>query len=628
MAHGPGPVPPRSRAPVAQTALEVGRRAALLEAVARDVMLSIDADPEESLARLARLVVPALAEWSLVTLVEDDGTFRDLGAAHSDPSRQSAVDRYARLRLAALQPDSYLLVAAREGVRQLLQEGAADSASAMLAAGEARDLIEALAPRSMLIEPLVARGRTIALITLFDGEEWNAARLETAAEVATRAALAVDNSRAYVRAQASQAEALRYARRMRLLGDVSDLLSSTLDQRLAVTQLASLVVPELADWCIVTVNAGSGRARDLGWAHRDPACDDALGVYARKQFDAMNPAAAVAVCLRTGEPVIVPEMPPALLDTWISEAGARADLGRLAPGSVAVFPLKAGDLVMGAIALVTLASRGPLNSQELDTAAEVARRAGLALDNARLYGQQRQLAETLQRSLLTEPPTPERFQIAVRYMPAAAEAQVGGDWYDAFEQPDGALVCAIGDVIGHDSRAAAAMGQLRGLLRGIGYTTGARPASLLRRLDEAMEGLQVDTSATAVVAQLESRPDTGATLLRWSNAGHPPPMLIDVAGEVRALEAESVDLLLGFDCATHRSESSCELLPGSTLLLYTDGLVERRGVSLDDGLAGLLATLTRLGGEPLESLCDELLKELLPGVAEDDIAIVAVRFTA
>jgi serine phosphatase RsbU (regulator of sigma subunit) len=270
-------------------------------------------------------------------------------------------------------------------------------------------------------------------------------------------------------------------------------------------------------------------------------------------------------------------------------------------------------------------------SHDYEVAVEVADRAALALDNARLYQQQRRISEGLQRSLLTAPPAPDHMQICVRYEPASEAAQVGGDWYDAFLQPGGATVLVIGDVVGHDAEAAAAMGQVRGLLRGIAATTGDAPAQVLTRLDAAMDLLQVDTTATAVVARIEQTPDErarGVTRLRWSNAGHPPPMAINDDGSVLALSALAgidSDLLLGIDPSTNRTESELTLDRGATVLLYTDGLVERRGQSLDEGLAKLRDLLGELRGCRIDDLCDTVLARMLPPEPEDDVALVAVR---
>jgi serine phosphatase RsbU (regulator of sigma subunit) len=143
-----------------------------------------------------------------------------------------------------------------------------------------------------------------------------------------------------------------------------------------------------------------------------------------------------------------------------------------------------------------------------------------------------------------------------------------------------------------------------------------------------MEGLQVSTTATAVVARLEQSPEQrgeDVTTLRWSNAGHPPPMAIRKDGSVLVLSGEHTDLLLGIDPRASRSESKVELERGSTVLLYTDGLVERRGQDLDEGLTRLRDTLGELAGLPLEELCDALLARMRPAEADDDVALVAVR---
>jgi serine phosphatase RsbU (regulator of sigma subunit) len=237
------------------------------------------------------------------------------------------------------------------------------------------------------------------------------------------------------------------------------------------------------------------------------------------------------------------------------------------------------------------------------------------------------LAEGLQRSLLSEPPVADGLQIAVRYVPAAEAARVGGDWYDAFLAPDGGTLLVIGDVVGHDTQAAAAMGQVRGLLRGIAFTTGDSPAAVLTRLDHAVTGLHPDTTVTSVVARVEAgpgRPD-GAIRILWSNAGHPPPMVVTADGSVTVLSAARADLLLGWDPDTTRAESEATLARGATLLMYTDGLVERRGEDLDQGLDRLRTALGRIAAHPLDQLCDELLATMRPLVPDDDVALIAVR---
>jgi phosphoserine phosphatase RsbU/P len=233
-----------------------------------------------------------------------------------------------------------------------------------------------------------------------------------------------------------------------------------------------------------------------------------------------------------------------------------------------------------------------------------------------------ELAERLQRTLLSDPPPVPGLELAVRYLPAVKETQVGGDWYDAFPLPCGATMLVIGDVAGHDVAAAASMAQARGVLRGIAQTVEGPPAAVLRALDRALQHLGEATPVTAVVAVVRSAPD-GTTVLRWSNAGHPPPVVVAADGTVEVLERDP-DLLLGVDPTAVRVDHARVLAPGDTLLLYTDGLIERRGVPLDDGTAWLAVELGGLAGLPLETMTDALLADMAEGLA-DDVAVLAAR---
>ena len=240
---------------------------------------------------------------------------------------------------------------------------------------------------------------------------------------------------------------------------------------------------------------------------------------------------------------------------------------------------------------------------------------------------QRELSDRLQQALLTPPPEPDHLHVAVRYQPAGHEAQVGGDWYDAFLQPDGATMLVIGDVVGHGSRAAAAMGQLRGLLRALAYDNDEPPSATLSRMEHAAAGLAVTQLATAILARIERHPDvpvSGRRILRWSNAGHVPPVVLAPDGTTTVL-ATRPELMLGVDPDARRSDSTAEIGDGFTLLLVTDGLLERRGSDLDAGMARLREALRDLAGTPLDELCDTLLARLVPGRGEDDVALVAVR---
>ena len=422
----------------------------------------------------------------------------------------------------------------------------------------------------------------------------------------------------------AEVSARRHAQdRLALLARVGAELTGTLDLTEAVRRIPRLVVPELGEGCLLTVLDDDGRPRDLGSWHGDPARRGVLARYAAVRLPGM-PAAAPVVRALAGETV---EADGADVLAAIADDEARALYEELGAPAVLAVPLPGRDRVIGALTFLA-GTAGSTSRVDPRAAREVAGRAGLALDNARLFARQRQLAETLQRSLLTTPRRTPLGRLAVRYTPAAEAARVGGDWYDAFAQPGGATTLVIGDVVGHDTAAAAAMGQLRSLLRGIAAYSDAGPAEVLRGLDQAMATLGVDTYATAAVARFERSPEdaaAGRTRMCWSNAGHLPPLVLGPDGRPVDLPAAPGDLLLGVDPDSPRHESALVLERGSTVLLFTDGLVERRGLDLDAGLAALADAVASLAGRGLGELCDEVIERLVHGVPEDDVALVALR---
>ncbi|MET9146100.1 GAF domain-containing SpoIIE family protein phosphatase [Streptomyces sp. NPDC004042] len=247
--------------------------------------------------------------------------------------------------------------------------------------------------------------------------------------------------------------------------------------------------------------------------------------------------------------------------------------------------------------------------------------AGVAIENARLYHQARNSAEQFQRLLLPRLPDLRPFAAGAAYRPASAPAAVGGDWYDAMRLPDGACVAVIGDVVGHDLRAAADMAQIRNMLRALYYDRGTPPSTSLTRLDRIIHSLDEAPVATALLARLE--PVEGAWQLHWSSAGHPPPLLLLPDGRVRYLDTDP-GLPLGVAPDLARPDHRESVPVDSTVVLYTDGLVEVPGRSIDEGLAELAATASRHAGRPPEELC-RALAEHHPSDGHDDMAVLALR---
>ena len=434
--------------------------------------------------------------------------------------------------------------------------------------------------------------------------------------------------------RAVQQRTERASERERLLSQITEDLGGELDAGAACRRLAQLVVPAVADMSIVTLmddDRAAGTRRGLrssvSW-HADPDLRAAADAYAQSRLSSLSDNAVIVRALETGQTQLVDGDATARALEMLQPGPMRDVLTALAPEAVAVLPLPGRDGPVGMLTLANGASRGVFTAEDLAAARHVAARAGLVLDNARLYRQQRDIAEGLQRFLLTPPPEPDHLQIVVRYVPAGQAAQVGGDWYDALMQPSAATVLVIGDVVGHDVEAAAAMGQIRTIMRTLGALDSDGPAAVIRQSEQVMATLQSEILATAIVARLEqteAERDLGLTRLRWSNAGHPPPAVVAPDGSVQLLTTDFTDLMLGVDPAAPRRESQVTLGRDAVVLLYSDGLIERRDQDLDHGLDRLQQTLAELAGRELDELCDELLARMLPDDPGDDVALVAVR---
>ncbi|NIZ91466.1 SpoIIE family protein phosphatase [Kineococcus rubinsiae] len=328
---------------------------------------------------------------------------------------------------------------------------------------------------------------------------------------------------------------------------------------------------------------------------------------------------------------------PAALATRTRQAVFRADeraslagaSGTPTRAASAHLPLVAGHDVVGVLFLHWDRPH-ELPVQQQDALRALARYTAQAVQRATLITERRGTAEVLQRSLLTRLPASEHLQLRARYVPAAAGEQVGGDWYDAVALPGGSTTVVIGDVTGHDMAAAAHMGQLRGLLRAYAVDRRESPAATVSRLDRALAALDLEGLATLVVAHVEppggdgNEDGGGPSRLRWTNAGHPPPVLLHADGTTEVLEGDP-ELLIGLFPDTPRSDRVHLLPPGSTLLLYTDGLIEHRGRSIDDGIADLRRVLATCAGCDPDELLDHVLRELVGDAPEDDCALLAVR---
>ncbi|MFI9155574.1 SpoIIE family protein phosphatase [Streptomyces sp. NPDC053367] len=420
------------------------------------------------------------------------------------------------------------------------------------------------------------------------------------------------------------ANALTELERLALLAQTTTQLASTLDTEEAVGRLVRLVVPRLADWVVVDLIAERDEvwrtavvhAESGGLVHHEdlqgpmpPVLDESPMPLSRALRGVASTVAGPQTYRRAPDSGIAVEQRRLFETTGIRSA--------------AIVPIRSARAVLGALTLGRSDSAADFTTADLPLLEDIASRAGLALDNARLYQRQRKVAETMQNHLLPQLPTVAGLRMIARYLPAPHASQVGGDWYDSFPLPGGATALAIGDVVGHDLEAAAGMAQVRNMLRAYAWAQQDPPSRIVQRLDAAVTHLTDISMATMIFGRIEESAD-GHWELSWSNAGHPPPLLISRDGRATYLTSGQ-GILLGVSERSSRPDAVALLAPGSTLLLYTDGLIEEPGRSIDEGLNRLSRHAAALAHRPLSSFTDQLLDRVRPARNDDDVALLALR---
>ncbi|MFK4147420.1 PP2C family protein-serine/threonine phosphatase [Streptomyces sp. NPDC004065] len=285
-------------------------------------------------------------------------------------------------------------------------------------------------------------------------------------------------------------------------------------------------------------------------------------------------------------------------------------------------PIRVRGTVYGNLYL-TDKSGGAFSQEDEDIVLALAGAAGVAIENARLYERLRRATEDFQRRLLPDLPALPGLELQARYRPSTEAPRIGGDWYDLIHLPEAVPCLMVGDVMGHGLEAATVMSQISNMLRVIAFDEREPASRILHRLDTVLHALHGAPLATALVARLEPAPE-GGRLLRWSSAGHLPPLLISPGHEARYLHADT-GLPLGVDPAMPRPDSAWPLPAGATLLLHTDGLVEHPAHTLDEGMAEAAHIAATHASHPLGELCDALVAH--QPTLHDDVALLAARLT-
>ncbi|WP_371494317.1 SpoIIE family protein phosphatase [Kitasatospora sp. NBC_00374] len=491
--------------------------------------------------------------------------------------------------------------------------------------------------RSLMVVPLIARGAAVGVATFYRSvtdRPYDEEDLTLAAELAARAAVSIDNALLYTRerdAAEQRQRALEAAgaaqQRLALLNEASTRIGTTLDLHRTAQELVEVVVPRFADFTTVDVLESVLQGDDP-----DPVPTDgsvlmraiAIGEIDEegRMAEAADPiggtsqsAKLYAQSLRTGRSILVPHVDEPALQRIVAHPDRVQPSLEAGVHSYLMVPLLARGTVLGGAEFIRTRNPDPFTAADVALAEELAARAAVCIDNARLYRRERDTALTLQRSLLPQDVhrTPG-LEIAYRYLPSSVISEVGGDWFDVVPLSGGRVALIVGDVMGHGIRAAATMGQLRTVARTL-ITLDIDPARVLRRLDDATAAIGEGQFATCVCVVFDpvDRVCTAAT------AGHLPPVLSAPDGTTRLLTIPP-GAPLGVGGVPFDS-MNFTLPEDGLLVLYTDGLVERRGQDLDEGMDLLCRTVAARSGT-LEETCDEVIDVLGAHNGQDDVAVI------
>ncbi|MFD0571074.1 SpoIIE family protein phosphatase [Kitasatospora gansuensis] len=417
-----------------------------------------------------------------------------------------------------------------------------------------------------------------------------------------------------------------------LLSEVGSRVGTTLDLDTTARELCEVLVPSIADFACVDLRDGlisdsvlpTSRPSDNTMLRRVARSFNATvgqweHVLEEGALLAMPRSTPPGLALQENHPVLVPVINPDVAVDYAASLGGPELVPVVMGRSMLVLPLSARGTVLGILKLLRLPDRAPFDHADAATLRELAARAALSLDNARLHRMEAKTATILQRSMIpTRPPKIPGVQIAHRYLPGDQKAEVGGDWFDAIQLPGSRVALVVGDVMGHGLLSAAAMGRFRTAMQTLA-ALDLPPGQLLRHLDNLAHKLGDDHLATCLYAVYDPINRT----CELASAGHVPPVLVHPDGTGELLEIPS-GAPIGVGGVPFVSKK-IDVSDGSMLVLCTDGLVEVRGGDIGAGLAALCGNLIDPKQSP-EEACDVVLERLHSEDRQDDIALLVARF--
>jgi PAS domain S-box-containing protein len=414
-------------------------------------------------------------------------------------------------------------------------------------------------------------------------------------------------------------EQKRAERQAAFLTHAGDVLASSLDYQQTLRNVAQLAVPDIADWCAVDLIDEDGDREPVAVAHVDPS-RLALAEQLREYEPArLNPYQGMGLVARTGEPLLYADISDEMLVEAAVDERHLELLRTVGFRSALIVPMRAGTRTLGTLTLVTAESARVLEQPDLQLAEQVAARAAVAIENARLYSERSKVAHTLQQSLLPqELPEIPGYELAGVYIPAYAGTEVGGDFYDVWEESDGWMI-TMGDVTGKGVEAAALTSMVRHTMRASSEFISS-PAEVLRYVDRTLKRQRTRSICTALVLRVQR----DRALL--AVGGHPLPFVISREG-VRSV-GEHGPLLGGFP-GPHWRDSVIDLEPGTTLVAYTDGVTD--AVGTDGGRYGMARLAEALrqcpgrGAAGVVKALEDALGSFQVGPNADDTAVLALR---
>ncbi len=728
-----------------------GVAAALL--IEAGAVLATSLDPATTMRQVAELTVPEIADLCVIDLCDEDGEIREVAVACGDEQVARDLEHMRQRHPIANDGPHPVAEAIRTGRPQLIGELSEEGLRSYASAQAHADFMIDSRYRSAIVAPLAARDRTLgalSVLRLGDGDPYTQAEADLVAELARRAALAIDNARLYsdLRGLEQRLEAIlvglaeavtvidregrtvfanraavellgvesmqeltqakpgeimgRFlvlsedgeelsledmpARRLmrgeqpqpllvrnivkatgrerwliaraspildpdtglplysvnvfeditdvkrtqiaeNFLAEASRVFASSLDHAQTLEQIARLAVPQLGDWCSVSLTDEHGAIQRVATHHRDPRkLELVIELERLYPHDRDDERGGVARVLSSGRALHV-EVRPETLAQYARDVEHHELLQQLQLGSVIIVPMSAGGRVLGTITLASDASGRQLTEADLPLVEELGRRAGNAVENARLYTERSRIASALQQALLPEDlPQIPGASLEALYAAAGELNEVGGDFYDVFEHRDGRWVLAIGDVCGKGPRAAAVTALARHTLRAAAMS-GQAPTVMVSSVHQALlgqpPGLDMCTLGLILV-KLLSRP-RGAHLT-IALGGHPQPLLIDGEGNAKPIGRPGT--LLGVLDPVHLDQTEVHMNPGDTLVMYTDGVIEAGAPSRPLGEEGLLELCTdapKLTPAALVRRIEAAAVAHAGGSVRDDIALLVFR---